>query len=151
MLECTLLTAFGSLLLREEAGAITRLTWGSAHQEASSEVLEEAVSQLNAYCAGKRETFDLPLAVRGSDLQQAVCSEMRAIPFGEITTYGEIARRLGVPARAVGRACGANPIAIIIPCHRVMGAKGLTGFSGGAGVETKVALLRHEKAGGFLI
>jgi methylated-DNA-[protein]-cysteine S-methyltransferase len=151
MLECTLTTAFGSLLLREEAGAITRLTWGSAHRESSSELLDEAASQLRAYCSGALETFDLPLAVRGSALLQAVCAEMRAIPFGETTNYGEIARRLGVPAQAVGQACGMNPIAIIIPCHRVMGAKGLTGFSGGEGVETKVALLRHEKAGGFLI
>ena len=66
-------------------------------------------------------------------------------------TYGDIAKKLGVPAQAVGQACGANPIPIIIPCHRVMGAKGLTGFSGAGGVETKVLLLRHERAGGFLI
>ena len=74
-----------------------------------------------------------------------------AVPFGHTRTYGEIARDLGVPAQAVGGACGGNPIPILVPCHRVMGAKGLTGFSGAGGVETKVALLRHEGAAGLLI
>jgi methylated-DNA-[protein]-cysteine S-methyltransferase len=77
---------------------------------------------------------------------------MRVIPFGETSTYGDIARALDHPAQAVGRACGHNPIPILIPCHRVMGAGGkLTGFSGKGGVETKLALLRHEGGGGFLI
>ncbi|MGR3474550.1 MAG: methylated-DNA--[protein]-cysteine S-methyltransferase, partial [Sulfitobacter sp.] len=94
---------------------------------------------------------DLPLRVMGSDFQRAVCTAILAIPFGHTRTYGEIARDLGVPAQAVGGACGGNPIPVIIPCHRVMGAKGLTGFSGAGGVETKVALLRHEGAAGLLI
>ena len=76
---------------------------------------------------------------------------MRAIPVGHTRTYGDIARDLGVPPQAVGQACGGNPIAIIIPCHRVLGAGGLGGFSGAGGVETKVALLRHEGAAGLLI
>ena len=77
---------------------------------------------------------------------------MLEIPFGETRTYGDIARALGQSAQAVGAACGGNPIPILIPCHRVMGAGGkLTGFSGKGGVETKVALLRHEGAGAFLI
>jgi methylated-DNA-[protein]-cysteine S-methyltransferase len=76
---------------------------------------------------------------------------MSAIRFGDTCTYGDIANQLGVPAQAVGQACGGNPIPVIIPCHRVMGARGLTGFSGAGGVETKVALLRHEGAGSFLI
>jgi methylated-DNA-[protein]-cysteine S-methyltransferase len=97
------------------------------------------------------EVFDLPLKVNGSDFQRAVCAAMSAIPFGETCTYGDIAKGLGVPAQAVGQACGGNPIPVIIPCHRVIGAKGLTGFSGAGGVETKVALLRHERAGGFMI
>ena len=76
---------------------------------------------------------------------------MRAIPFGETVTYGDIARALGAPAQAVGQACGGNPIAIIIPCHRVLGSGGLGGFSGAGGVETKVALLRHEGGYPFLV
>ena len=114
-------------------------------------MLEEARWQLLAYDAGTLEQFDLPLRVKGSDFQRDVCAAMSAIPFGDTCTYGDIAKLLGVPAQAVGGACGGNPIPIIIPCHRVMGAKGLTGFSGAGGVETKVALLRHEGAGGFLI
>jgi methylated-DNA-[protein]-cysteine S-methyltransferase len=76
---------------------------------------------------------------------------MSAIPLGETRTYGDLARELGAAAQPVGNACGANPIPVIIPCHRVLGANGLGGFSGSGGVETKVALLRHEGAAGLLI
>ena len=82
---------------------------------------------------------------------QAVCAEMSAIPFGDTVTYGDIATKLAIPAQVVGQACGQNPVPVIVPCHRVMGAKGLTGYSGAGGVETKVALLRHEGAAGLLI
>ena len=144
-------TQFGDLTLAEEDGAIVRLTWGVSGCDDASDVLDAAAVQLTEYDAGTREVFDLPLEVRGSQLQRDVCAAMSAIPFGETVTYGDIAKQLGVPAQAIGQACGGNPIPIIIPCHRVMGAKGLTGFSGAGGVETKVALLRHERAGGFLI
>ncbi|MEW9919547.1 methylated-DNA--[protein]-cysteine S-methyltransferase [Marimonas sp. MJW-29] len=144
-------TQFGDLTLVEDDGAIVALDWGRAAQQDASALLDEAAAQLAAYCAGEREAFDLPLRVKGSDLQRAVCDAMAAIPFGYTRTYGEIAKDLGVPAQAVGQACGGNPIPIIIPCHRVVGAKGLTGFSGRGGVETKVALLRHEGAAGLLI
>lgn len=76
---------------------------------------------------------------------------MLEIPLGETRTYGDIARDLGAPPQPVGNACGSNPIPVIIPCHRVLGAKGLGGFSGAGGVETKVALLKHEGAAGLLI
>ncbi len=148
---CDMDTQFGSLTLSEEDGAIVRLTWGVSGRSDTSDVLEAAATQLAEYDAGQREAFDLPLNVRGSEVQRDVCAAMSAIPFGETCTYGDIAKALGVPAQVVGQACGGNPIPIIIPCHRVMGAKGLTGFSGAGGVETKVALLRHEGAGGFLI
>ena len=110
-----------------------------------------AVAQLGEYAQGDRQMFDLPLRVAGSALQRDVCRVMSEIPFGYTRTYGDIAKELGVSAQAVGQACGGNPIPVIIPCHRVMGAKGLTGFSGQGGVETKVALLRHEGAAGLLI
>ncbi|WP_370282424.1 methylated-DNA--[protein]-cysteine S-methyltransferase [Pseudooceanicola sp.] len=144
-------TPVGPLSLHEEDGAITRVSWREAAPAGRSEVLEEAARQLAAYFAGTRRAFDLPLAVQGSALQRAVCAEMAAIPFGETVTYGDIARRLGRPAQAIGQACGGNPIPVIIPCHRVLGASGLGGFSGEGGVETKVALLRHEGAAGLLI
>jgi len=142
-------TQFGDLIVTEDDGAIVAVAWGVSGRSDRSEVLDAAVAQLRAYDAGALEAFDLPLEVRGSALQRDVCAAMSAIPFGETVTYGDIAKALGVPAQAVGQACGGNPIPIIIPCHRVMGAKGLTGFSGAGGVETKVALLRHE--GGYLI
>ncbi|WP_299415247.1 methylated-DNA--[protein]-cysteine S-methyltransferase [uncultured Sulfitobacter sp.] len=151
MNSCTIPTTFGDLILTEDNGHITALNWGCASREDRSDVLDEARGQLLAYDAGALEAFDLPLRVNGSDFQRAVCAAMSAIPFGHTCTYGDIAKQLGVPAQAVGQACGGNPIPVIIPCHRVMGAKGLTGFSGAGGVETKVALLRHEGAGGFLI
>ena len=76
---------------------------------------------------------------------------MLRIPFGETRTYGDLARDLDTPAQAIGQACGGNPIPLVIPCHRVLAARSLGGFSGGAGIETKVALLKHEGAAGLLI
>lgn len=151
MKQCDVQTRFGDLILTEEDGALVAVRWGRSGCCDTSAVLDAAAAQLAAYDRGARRRFDLPLAVRGSAAQQAVCAQMQAIPFGETVTYGDIAQALGMPAQAVGQACGRNPIPIIIPCHRVMGAKGLTGFSGAGGVETKVALLRHEGAGGFLL
>lgn len=147
----TVSTQFGDLTLTEEAGAIIALDWTRVAHDDHSELLDAAAAQVTAYADGTLETFDVPLHVKGTDFQRDVCTAMSAIPFGYTRTYGEIAKELGVPAQAVGQACGGNPIPVIIPCHRVMGAKGLTGFSGRGGVETKVALLRHEGAAGLLI
>lgn len=146
-------TRFGRLLVTESGGAVVRVEWNAiAAACGATPLLREAAAQLAAYDRGDLTRFDLPLRLGGSSFQMAVCEAMRTIPFGETRTYGDIAAELGHPAQAVGQACGANPIPVIIPCHRVMGAGGrLTGFSGGQGVETKVALLRHEGAGGFLL
>lgn len=99
-------------------------------------LLVEAARQLAAYFAGELEGFDLPLQPDGTEFQRSVWAELLRIPYGETTTYGEIAARLGRTgngARAVGTANGSNPIPIVIPCHRVVGADGsLTGYSGGA-------------------
>ncbi|MCM2560571.1 methylated-DNA--[protein]-cysteine S-methyltransferase [Lutimaribacter sp. EGI FJ00015] len=146
----TIDTPTGPLTLTEEAGALTQVTWGGGGDD-DTVLLRAAAGQLTAYFDGKRTEFDLPLKLSGSATQRGVCTAIAAIPFGETRTYGEIARDLGLPAQAVGQGCGANPLPIVIPCHRVLGAHGLGGFSGGAGVETKVWLLRHEGAGGFLI
>jgi methylated-DNA-[protein]-cysteine S-methyltransferase len=151
MARRSITTQFGALTVLEKAGQIVGLDWTRVMHDDDSDVLREAIAQLKAYDAGKLEVFDLPLKVNGSVFQRDVCDAMQAIPFGYTRTYGEIASDLGVPAQAVGQACGGNPIPVIIPCHRVMGAKGLTGFSGRGGVETKVALLRHESAAGLLI
>ncbi|WP_299917773.1 methylated-DNA--[protein]-cysteine S-methyltransferase [uncultured Roseobacter sp.] len=151
MFETTVHTQFGSLVIVEKDDAIVALRWGTSARNDTTELLKDAVRQIEEYDAGTREVFDLPLRVEGSALQRDVCDAIYAIGFGDTCTYGDIAKALDVPAQAVGQACGGNPIPIIIPCHRVMGAKGLTGFSGAGGVETKVALLRHEKAAGLLI
>ena len=100
--------------------------------------LHEARAQLKAYFAGKLKTFDLPLAPEGSEFQQQVWLELLRIPYGETTSYGEIARRIGdvTASRAVGAANGQNPLAIVVPCHRVIGANGsLTGYGGGLPVK----------------
>lgn len=145
-------TQFGTLGIVEADGAITRVIWDGADDGPPTPLLRAAAAQMRAYAAGRPDAFDLPLRVQGPDLLRAVCAAMSRIPFGDTRTYGDIAADLGVPAQAVGQACGRNPIPVIVPCHRVMGAGGrLTGFSGKGGVETKVALLRHEGAAGLLI
>ncbi|GHF00498.1 methylated-DNA--protein-cysteine methyltransferase [Aliiroseovarius zhejiangensis] len=142
----------GRLSVVEEGGAITRLVWGADPVGEETPLLAEAIAQLRAYFNTRLTQFDLPICVEGSDFQRAVCDAISAIPYGETMTYGEIAEVTGHSAQAIGRACGANPIPIIVPCHRVMGAGGkLVGFSGAGGVETKVRLLRLEGAAGLLI
>lgn len=150
MRRLTVQTPTGDVTLTEEGGAITRVEWGGRGHDHSA-VLDRAAQQMAAYFEDSINEFDVPLKVDGSIFQQAVCDAMRAIPVGHTRTYGDIARDLNVPPQAVGQACGGNPIPIIIPCHRVLGATGLGGFSGAGGVETKVALLRHEGAAGLLI
>jgi len=109
-------------------------------------VLVTAAAQLAEYFAGARQRFELPLAPRGSAFQQAVWEQLRSIPYGAMVSYGDIARRLGLApgaSRAIGLANGSNPIAVIIPCHRVIGADGsLTGFGGG--LDRKRTLLDLE-------
>lgn len=144
-------TRLGVFSIEETDGAITALHWRAAKIDEETPLLVEARRQLIAYAEGDLTEFDLPLAPEGGPLQQAVLAEMRAIPFGETKTYGEIAKAVGAPAQAVGQACGANTIPVIIPCHRVTGTGGLGGFSGMGGVETKVELLRHEGAYSLLI
>ncbi len=143
----------GRLILRESDGAIARLHWmGPASASdvpksgEDSPLLAEAARQLAAYFAGERQDFDLPLAPAGSAFHKDVWRLMCEIPFGKTATYGDLARQLESAAQPVGSACGANPIAILIPCHRVVAASGLGGFSGGVGVESKRFLLHHEGA-----
>ena len=144
----------GSIEITVENDAITRVRFVDGAPDVDppdAPLLVEAKAQLDGYFAGTRTAFDLPLDPAGSEFQQAVHREMLAIPFGETRTYGELARKLDVAAQPIGRACGANPIPVIIPCHRVLGADSLGGFSAPGGVETKVALLKHEGAAGLLL
>lgn len=150
MTSLTVDTPTGPVMLTEQDGAIIRCEWGTGGGD-HTPLLDRAADQLAAYFAGTRRDFDLPLRVNASEFQQRVCDAISAIPFGDTRTYGDLARDLGVPAQAIGQGCGGNPIPILIPCHRVLGANGLGGFSGRGGVETKVWLLRHEGAAGLLI
>jgi methylated-DNA-[protein]-cysteine S-methyltransferase len=114
-------------------------------QNATIDPLPAAARQLKEYFTGKRREFDLPLRMEGTEFQQRVWRELTKIPFGETRSYGQLAKRIGNPngSRAVGLANGRNPIAIIVPCHRVIGADGsLTGFGGG--LDRKEWLLTHE-------
>ncbi len=140
----------GALTLTAADGLITGVTWGQCHNVAGSVLLDAACVQLAEYFAGGRGAFDLPLDF-GTGLHEGVRRAMAAIPFGETRTYGDLAKALGAPAQAIGQACGANPIPILIPCHRILAANGLGGYSGAGGVETKVALLRLEGAASLLI
>jgi len=140
-------TRFGQLGVESDGKAIVALHWNATARGETTALLHEAVAQLEAYDAGKLSAFDLPLAPRGSAFQQQVFAVMLAIPYGETLTYGEIAKALNCAAQPIGQACGANPIPVIIPCHRVLAKNGIGGFSGAGGVEDKIALLKHE--GGF--
>lgn len=151
MRSAVLETPVGTLCVTENEGAIVRLAWGQPEAVSDSALLREALQQLRQYFEGSRTEFTLPLNPPGNAFQLQVCAAMSAIPFGETRTYGEIARTLGSAAQPVGNACGANPVPVIIPCHRVLAANGLGGFSGAGGVEAKVALLRLEGAAGLLI
>ena len=111
-----------------------------------TELSDEAFIQISEYLSGKRRKFDLPLKITGTDFQKKVYSALLNIPYGKTASYGEIAARTGNPkaARAVGGACNKNPLLLVVPCHRVVGASGsLTGFA--AGIETKKKLLALEK------
>jgi methylated-DNA-[protein]-cysteine S-methyltransferase len=150
----------GCLEIVQNGEAITELRWvrpsggdGNASSDGplASALLAEAATQLDAYFAGRLHDFDLPLCPAGSEFQCRVYGAMSAIPFGETLTYGQIARNLDSHAQPVGQACGSNPIPIIIPCHRVLAANGIGGYSGAGGVETKIELLKLEQAYPYLL
>lgn len=138
---------FGPLSVAERDGAIVAIDWKAPETSTPTPLLEKAAQQLTEYFEGSRKQFDLPLKPAGNDFQQAVCKAMLAIPYGETTTYGAIAEGLETYGQPVGNACGSNTIPIIIPCHRVLAANGLGGYSGEGGVERKIELLKLE--GGF--
>jgi methylated-DNA-[protein]-cysteine S-methyltransferase len=161
MYYCYFETPIGELLLAGEADALSMIGFpkGAMRRDPepdwiyNEEPFEAARQQLTEYFDGKRKEFDLPLKLDGTEFQVSVLEALQDIPYGETTSYGAIAKRIGRPKamRAVGAANGRNPIPIIVPCHRVIGSSGdLTGFGGG--LDTKEALLRleAENSGGLL-
>ncbi len=156
-LYATVDSPIGPLLVTSDGTSVTGLYMdGHKHgaiigkdwvRDRESPPLAEAARQLTAYFAGTLKEFDLPLAPSGTEFQQKVWKELQEIGYGETLSYGEVARRIGAPnaSRAVGLANGSNPISIVVPCHRVIGANGkLTGYGGG--IERKAVLLDFEKA-----
>lgn len=138
----------GALTLSEEDGALLALDWGWGRDQSETPLLRHAVSLLEAYFDGALPAAgfrDLPLAPQGTSFQCRVWEELRHIPYGETRTYGDLARATASVARAVGQANGANPIPILIPCHRVVSAQGLGGYSAPGGIETKSWLLTLER------
>jgi methylated-DNA-[protein]-cysteine S-methyltransferase len=153
-LYCTVESPVGRLLLTSDGHALTGLHFSTPKQpkpktdwvqNSGADLLRAAARQLREYFAGTRQQFDLPLQPEGTEFQRRVWRALTEIPFGETLSYGQLARHIENPnaSRAVGLANGRNPIAVIIPCHRVIGADGsLTGFGGG--LARKQWLLEHE-------
>ena len=145
----TYASPLGPIRLRAADDALLELTWAeddAATPGGSHPVLEVACAQLDEYFAGERRRFSVPVRLEGTAWEQRVWRELEAIPYGTTTAYGELAVRLGAPraARAVGAANARNPVSILVPCHRVVGARGaLRGYAWG--VARKAQLLAHER------
>ena len=146
-------TPIGPVRIDAEGDVLTAIRIGrTGPSNSDHRLLDEAAAQLTAYFAGTLTRFDLPLAPaesdRGTPLRDAICG----IGYGETATYGDLAVKTGASARAVGQACATNRFPIIVPCHRVLSAGGALGYySAGDGPATKVWLLKHERAEGWLI
>ena len=143
----------GKLWLQEEDGALVRVSFqpdAALQTEEETPLLEQAKQQLAEYFAGRRQVFDLPLRVQGTPFQQRVWAALREIPYGQTRSYKQIAEQIGSPnaSRAVGMANNRNPIAILIPCHRVIGADGsLTGYAGGLAAKERLLALEAAVLG----
>ena len=151
MSQLSLHTPVGDITVFAEDGAIVSLDWGWVQDQAPSAVLEQAREQIQAYFDGELTAFDLKLAPEGTAYRRAVWQALCDIPYGEICSYKDIARRAGGSPRSVGQANGRNPIPLIIPCHRVVAATHIGGYSGGDGLATKRWLLSLENPNRILL
>jgi methylated-DNA-[protein]-cysteine S-methyltransferase len=142
--QISLHSPVGDITVFDEDGAIVALDWGWVPEQIRSAALDRARDQLNAYFDGTLRQFDLPLAPAGTPYRHAVWQALCEIPYGETRSYQDIALKAGGSARSVGQANGHNPIPLIIPCHRVVAATHIGGFSGGDGLPTKRWLLALE-------
>lgn len=144
MPQLSLHTPLGALTISSEGDAVVALDWGWGRDQTPTALLQEARDQLHAYLDGERTSFDLPFRPNGSPYQRRVWDALLAIPYGETRTYAELAVQVGGSARSVGGANRCNPLPILIPCHRVVAAGGVGGYSGGEGLDTKRYLLALE-------
>ena len=135
----------GRLTVSATADAIVSIAWTDDPHGEPTAPLVEACRQLKGYFERRLTDFDLPLMPAGSPFERRVWQSMRQIPHGQTRSYGELAMEIGSAPRAIGRACGRNPIPIVIPCHRVLARNGIGGYSGGAGLATKRHLLELER------
>lgn len=147
--QLSLHTPMGDMTVSEEDGAIVALDWGWGRDQTETALLVRARDQLAEYFDGLRIRFDLPLRPPGTAYRRRVWAALCAIPPGQTRTYLEVARIAGGSARSVGQANGANPIPVLIPCHRVVATVGLGGYSGGDGLATKRFLLQVETRAGW--
>lgn len=142
---CVLDSPLGRIRAEFAGGRLQRLRWTSAPTEQPGSPAAAALAdQLAGYFAGRRRDFSLDIDPAGTNHQRAVWAYLRAIPYGQTRSYGQCAAAVGGIARDVGQACGANPIPIVVPCHRILAADGLGGYSGRGGLQTKRALLALE-------
>lgn len=147
MSQLSMHTPIIDITITELEGHIIALDWGWSPFQEKTPLLIEAKRQLDLYFDGDLTEFDLPIAPMGTKHQEKVWRAMMNIPYGETTSYGNMAKNIGSGSQAVGTACGRNPIPILVPCHRVLGAGGkLGGYSGDGGLYTKRALLVLEGA-----
>lgn len=147
MPACLTDSPIGPLLLIEDDGRLAEIRFavGDEPDRDETPLLKKAKAQLAEFFAGRRREFDLPLVPARTAFQQRVRDAMLSIPWGRTLSYGEIAHIAGGAPRAVGQACGANMLPIIVPCHRVLAANGIGGYSGAKGLDTKRFLLALEK------
>ena len=144
-MKISFVSLLGSITIFEEGGKIVSLLFSYSEHSDSSPLLEKAKEEIEEYFQGKRKTFDLPLDAKGTEFQKRVWKELLDIRYGETLSYGEIGDRIGTKAyRAIGNACGKNPIPILIPCHRVVGKDNIGGFS--LGLDLKRKLLDIERS-----
>lgn len=153
--QCQIDSPIGLLTLVASDTGLRKILWadqaddaGDAEVDDGHPVLEATASQLTAYFAGERHTFDLPLDLIGTDFQKQAWLALADVPYGETTSYGEQAERIGRKGafRAVGAANGKNPVPIVLPCHRIVGANGaLTGFAGGLDIKQQLLALEQDQ------
>lgn len=149
MPACLMDSPVGPLLLVEDDGRLAevRFAGGDEPDHDETPLLVRARKQIEEFFAGCRKEFDLPLTPARTAFQRRVRESMVSIPWGQTLSYGEIAHIAGGAPRAVGQACGANMLPLVVPCHRVLAANGIGGYSGAGGLDTKRFLLALEKAG----
>lgn len=145
MAQLSFHSPIGDLTLSEEEGFLVAVDWGWGRDQAPTPVLRLAVAQAHRYFDGQQRCFDLPMRPAGTAYRQRVWAAACLIPFGTTWTYARLAATVGGSARAVGAAMAANPLPLLVPCHRVVAASGVGGYSGGDGTATKQALLDLER------